>query len=267
MKKVFVLIVCIGMIAGLGLGGFMMVKDALTNSNTKQSETQQEDDPKYTTRESAYASKYPDLSEEEVKKRVAMHLDETPSEAAKEVADPNSVTVLVNQYNVLNKDYIPEDLEIISQDDQGILAMRKEAANAYKELVKAAKAENIDLQLMTAYMPYEVIHESYTSLLEGNSKEAVDASFADAGASEYQTGLCGDIQIGKDEGAQQVIAQDPGYEWLQNHLQDYGFVIRYTQDKSQYTLMNGQPWHIRYVGKQAAQKMAEDHLCLEEYSL
>lgn len=265
MKKVFILIVCIGMIAGLGLGGFMMFKESL--SGTKQEETQRKDEPKYTTRESAYASKRPDLSEEEVKKRVAMNLDESPSDAAKEVTDPNSITVLVNQYNTLNKDYVPEDLEIISQDDQGILAMRKEAAEAYKALAEAAKAENIDLQLMTAYMPYEAIHESYTILLDGNSKEAVDASFADAGASEYQTGLSGDIQIGTDEGAQHTIAQDPGYEWLQDHLQDYGFVIRYAQDKSQYTLMNGQPWHIRYVGKEAAKKMTDDHLCLEEYSL
>ncbi|WP_370527812.1 hypothetical protein [uncultured Dubosiella sp.] len=44
-------------------------------------------------------------------------------------------------------------------------------------------------------------------------------------------------------------------------------MVRYPEDKAVYTQMNGQPWHIRYVGKDAAQAMTKDGLCLEEYAL
>ena len=45
----------------------------------------------------------------------------------------------------------------------------------------------------------------------------------------------------------------------------YGFVLRYPTDKSDITGIIYEPWHYRYVGKEAAAEMYENKLCLEEY--
>ena len=45
----------------------------------------------------------------------------------------------------------------------------------------------------------------------------------------------------------------------------YGFVLRYPTDKSDITGIIYEPWHYRYVGKEAAAEMYENGLCLEEY--
>ena len=45
----------------------------------------------------------------------------------------------------------------------------------------------------------------------------------------------------------------------------YGFVLRYPADKSDITGIIYEPWHYRYVGKEAAAEIYENNLCLEEY--
>lgn len=49
------------------------------------------------------------------------------------------------------------------------------------------------------------------------------------------------------------------------NAQDYGFILRYPENKTDKTGMNYQPWHWRYVGKEAAKAMNKSGLCLEEY--
>ena len=45
----------------------------------------------------------------------------------------------------------------------------------------------------------------------------------------------------------------------------YGFIKRYPSDKVEITGINNEPWHYRYVGKDAANEMKETGMCLEEY--
>ena len=49
------------------------------------------------------------------------------------------------------------------------------------------------------------------------------------------------------------------------HCAEYGFIIRYPEDKEDVTEINYEPWHLRYVGEEAAVIMQMNHLCLEEY--
>ena len=55
------------------------------------------------------------------------------------------------------------------------------------------------------------------------------------------------------------------FSWLVKNAQDYGFILRYPENKTDKTGMNYQPWHWRYVGKEAAKAMNKSGLCLEEY--
>ena len=55
------------------------------------------------------------------------------------------------------------------------------------------------------------------------------------------------------------------YQWLAEHSWKYGFILRYPAEKEEITGIDYEPWHFRYVGKQAAKEMYEQDSCLEEY--
>ena len=45
----------------------------------------------------------------------------------------------------------------------------------------------------------------------------------------------------------------------------YGFIHRYPTGKSEITGIIYEPWHYRYVGKEAAQEIFNKGITLEEY--
>ena len=49
------------------------------------------------------------------------------------------------------------------------------------------------------------------------------------------------------------------------HCQEYGFILRFPDGKSDLTGIIFEPWHYRYVGKEAAAEIMERGICLEEY--
>ena len=82
---------------------------------------------------------------------------------------------------------------------------------------------------------------------------------AKPGTSEHELGLSVDINAeGQTDGNRL-------YQWLADHSWKYGFILRYPAEKEEITGIDYEPWHFRYVGKQAAKEMYEKDLCLEEY--
>lgn len=57
----------------------------------------------------------------------------------------------------------------------------------------------------------------------------------------------------------------PEAKWLAAHCAEYGFVIRYPEDKESVTGIIYEPWHLRFVGVKHAKRMNELNMCLEEY--
>ena len=54
-------------------------------------------------------------------------------------------------------------------------------------------------------------------------------------------------------------------EWMVTNSWEYGFILRYPKDKEAETGFMYEPWHIRYLGVDLAQKITDSGLCLEEY--
>ena len=54
-------------------------------------------------------------------------------------------------------------------------------------------------------------------------------------------------------------------KWLEEHSCEYGFTLRYPKGKEYITSIEYEPWHFRYVGKEAATVMKEKGICLEEF--
>jgi D-alanyl-D-alanine carboxypeptidase len=64
-----------------------------------------------------------------------------------------------------------------------------------------------------------------------------------------------------DEG----FADTEAGKWLAEHSCEYGFILRYPEGKEYITSIEYEPWHFRYVGKEAAVTMKNEDICLEEF--
>ena len=80
------------------------------------------------------------------------------------------------------------------------------------------------------------------------------------GRSEHQLGLAVDIN-----GDELHSSNDEVYSWLAENAYKYGFILRYPEGKSDITGIEYEPWHYRYVGKEAAAEIFSRSICLEEY--
>ena len=66
-------------------------------------------------------------------------------------------------------------------------------------------------------------------------------------------------------GDNRYTTNQSAYRWLERNAYKYGFVKRYPKSKTSITHIKHEPWHYRYVGKDAANEMKETGMCLEEY--
>ena len=55
------------------------------------------------------------------------------------------------------------------------------------------------------------------------------------------------------------------YATLHSELEQFGFIVRFTEGKRHITGVRPEPWHLRYVGVENAKTINERGLCLEEY--
>lgn len=89
------------------------------------------------------------------------------------------------------------------------------------------------------------------------------------GHSEHQLGLAVDLAVWSMKDLEDPLTTDFDQtdtgQWLLQNSPRYGLILRYPKDKVAITQITYEPWHYRYVGQKAAQKMHENHWCLEEY--
>jgi D-alanyl-D-alanine carboxypeptidase len=86
-----------------------------------------------------------------------------------------------------------------------------------------------------------------------------------AGYSEHETGLALDILCSGNMNMDVSQADEAGNQWLVDHAAEYGFILRYPAEKVSVTEIEYEPWHFRYVGKEAAKYITENGLTLEEF--
>ena len=104
---------------------------------------------------------------------------------------------------------------------------------------------------------------------QGYSQEEAETEaarwVARPGTSEHETGLAVDIVDKSYQLLDEKQEQTPVQQWLMAHSWEYGFVLRYPSDMRAIPGIGYEPWHYRYVGKEAAQEIYEQGVCLEEY--
>ncbi len=100
----------------------------------------------------------------------------------------------------------------------------------------------------------------------GYSPEDAAKIVAKPGTSEHQTGLACDItDVYRDPKTIEECENTATYQWMSQHCQEYGFIVRFPDGKSDITGIMYEPWHFRYVGVEAATYIMENGLCFEEF--
>ncbi len=135
-----------------------------------------------------------------------------------------------------------------------------EALKALENLKADAKKAGHSLPTKSGYRDYSFQEALYNKYLKQKGKAYADASAARPGYSEHQTGLAFDIGLGS-----QQLGILPEGIWLRENCAKYGFIIRYPQYKEGITGYKYEPWHVRYVGVEAATEIMEKNITLEEY--
>ncbi len=147
---------------------------------------------------------------------------------------------------------------------------------AITDMFKAAEKDGIYLYFRSGYRSYatqKVLFESMQQdyMSQGMTQEEAFAATKRLrnvpGTSEHETGLAVDIVplSQPDMNLTSDFANRAEAKWLLEHCGEYGFILRYPKDKTAITGTSFEPWHFRYVGKEDAQKIMAQGICLEEY--
>ncbi len=210
--------------------------------------------------------------------------------------------LLMNKEKSLGADYVPSSLSILTcpthYDEE--LELESRAAEALIQMYREMKVDGVqDLMVTSAYRSYSYQKQTYNAHLrkemQGISVEAINflgeeyiratywdqgigsLNVADAhkvvqsysakpGQSEHQTGLCIDfITSTMDDKLTVQFEETEAFAWLSENAYRFGFILRYPEGKEKITGYTYEPWHYRFVGREAATNMYFADLTLEEY--
>lgn len=188
-----------------------------------------------------------------------------------QIEDPDHYLVLIKKGFQINKDYIPSDLVKvnipIAPDNQNDM-LRKEAAAALEEMYQDAKQQGYSLVLNSGYRSYDEQKEIYDEYFRIYDEVTASGLVAIPGCSEHQLGLGADLTSQSViDGERMVFGDTKEYQWVIKNAYQYGFILRYPQNRSDITGTANEPWHLRYVGKEASKEIEEHQWTLEEYIL
>lgn len=142
--------------------------------------------------------------------------------------------------------------------------LHPDATAGFKALQAAAKADGLRLTIRSGYRSHATQKASFANARKQYNEKTARLYFAEAGASEHQLGLALDAWDGKNRGT--AFARTPHAKWLAEHAHEFGFIVRYPQDKTHITGYAWESWHLRWVGTEVSQHFTPgSNLTLEEY--
>ena len=159
-------------------------------------------------------------------------------------------------------------------DDATGQQLEAEAAMQYRSMAAAAQADGIILTLVAGYQDADTRQAAYEARVQtyrGKRKSEEEAARLAASiqpaanANEHGTGYAADILSADDPQQNTSFAETRAYEWLTAYAAEYGFILRYPQDRQAATGIVFEPWHWRYVGVENALAIRASGLSLEEF--
>lgn len=209
----------------------------------------------------------------------AYSIDMNPYEQYVAPANPMEYVFLVDATHTLAADFKPADLAWIKDIRPGRPEswsyMRACAEKALEAFLEEGRQYGInDVTVTNGYRSYA----SQRDLFEGYKRDerAAHPDYTEEeiealvltyslrpGTSEHQSGLCVDMH--NRPLTNLSFAGTEAALWLEANCYRFGFILRYPEDKQDITTVMFEPWHFRFVGREAATEMHDLGMCLEEY--
>nr|WP_326185312.1 M15 family metallopeptidase [uncultured Oscillibacter sp.] len=197
--------------------------------------------------------------------------EKTPAEDARDTVEETADwrLLLVNPWNSL-----PEDFTVELQTLSNGMKVDERIVEDLNAMLADCRKAGLRPRICSAYRPLETQTRLYNNKIArlraaGYSREAAVKEagrwVAVPGTSEHQTGLALDIVAADYQVLDKRQEETAEQKWLMEHCWEYGFILRYPSDKSEITGIGYEPWHYRYVGREAALAIRDSGLCFEEY--
>ena len=211
--------------------------------------------------------------------------------------------ILANKNNELESTYVPTPmtkLTCATLQSNRSYELESRAAKALYAMLDEMKASGVgDIMVASAYRSYDYQVTTYNNYLQQEmtyisadayrvfgeeyikmnylDKKVFKLNFEDArtvvqsysalpGQSEHQTGLCIDF-ITSDMGTEltEAFENTQAFAWLSENAYKFGFILRYPKGKESITGYTYEPWHYRFVGREAATDIHNGNMTLEQY--
>ncbi|MDJ0352841.1 M15 family metallopeptidase [Pseudarthrobacter sp. PH31-O2] len=187
------------------------------------------------------------------------------------LTDPASPWVIVNKHRPLSPaDFAPAGLvqprvRLATSGEAALL--NSTTAAAAEEMFAAAAADGISITLASGYRSFATQIATYNKWVAAEGQAGADTASARPGYSEHQTGWSFDIGDGSGQDSfTPAFATQPAALWAKANAHRFGFVVRYPWMFHERTGYYYEPWHLRYVGVEAAVDMNTRGVAtLEEY--
>lgn len=172
--------------------------------------------------------------------------------------------ILVNKFHYLNEEYEIDDLV-----DMSLMyafsgkKIKSEVYDAFKSMVNAAKGEGLKIVANSTYRTYTYQKNTYNNFKNNKGKTYADNYAARPGFSEHQTGLA--VDVSTLNSTMDNFEETNEFKWLEQHANEYGFILRYPKGKEYITGYNYESWHYRYVGEKVATQIKNEGITFDEY--
>lgn len=194
-----------------------------------------------------------------------------PSSSAPGAEDPDEGwrLLLVNPWHAL-----PAGYEVTLTQLKNGHAVDERCYPDLQAMMDDCRAAGLNPVICSSYRTQEKQEQLFAAqmapyLAAGCSPEEARRQAAQAvavpGTSEHQLGLAVDIVDEANQNLDESQEDTAVQQWLMAHSWQYGFILRYPNEKSEVTGIIYEPWHYRYVGKAAAEEIWRQGVCLEEY--
>ena len=183
-------------------------------------------------------------------------------------------TAMTNYLTIVNKIHrLPEDwlesITLVSAKNamREAYQLESETMKQFLALRDSLLNEKIDIEAESAFRSIEEQTKLWAEFERDYGLSYCEQYVAMPGYSEHHMGLAVDICFVRD--GQVMEEHAPGKEALFARVHaimpEFGFILRYPAGKETVTGYGYEPWHLRYVGAEAAKKITAREIALEEY--
>ncbi|RED63225.1 D-alanyl-D-alanine carboxypeptidase family protein [Cohnella lupini] len=162
---------------------------------------------------------------------------------------------------------LPSGILQASNQEEPIISLEATCLAQLSSLIRACRAST-KIAVVSGYRSLASQKRLYENSLRDNGEAFTESYVALPGASEHQTGLA--VDVGIYDGELDYIRPsfpDQGAAAIFKRLAaKFGFIQRYSDNKTHLTGIAAELWHFRYVGSPHAELMEREGLCLEEYT-